>query len=72
MNKKITFLTIILLLHSSFSFVMADYGGVTLSSWTDNPPTKEGVMTPREWDKADFSEFATDHEPPVNGTLYVE
>jgi hypothetical protein len=70
MNKK-SFLVILLLLLSTCKIAFATYGGVTLSAWTDNPPTIDGEPQPFEWDDADSVDFSTDNSPPFNGTIWV-
>jgi hypothetical protein len=77
MIKKADFLLILSLLASSCVLVNANgvvggYGGVTLSAWTEVPPTIDGVMGPEEWDQADSYDFVTDNPATlVGGTLYV-
>ena len=76
MNKGSSFLLIITLLSSCIMVkangTVGGYGGVTLSAWTDDPPTIDGIMGPGEWVNADSYDFTTDHVPtPVDGTLYV-
>jgi hypothetical protein len=70
MNKKTHFF-IILILFSTCSTVVADYGGVTLSAWTDNPPTIDGYPVQGEWDVADHADFTTIGTCDFNGTIWV-
>jgi len=46
----------------------------SLSAWTSNPPTVDGVLSLGEWDNAATVEFVIKYlvgEPTTNGTLYV-
>jgi len=70
MSKK-PFFIIMFLLFSSCTISNASYGGVTLSAWTDKPPTIDGVHQLSEWGDADSVDFSTDNDPPYNGTIHV-
>lgn len=70
MNKK-SFLVLLILLLGSCKIAYSTYGGVTLSAWTNNPPTIDGEPQPLEWDNADKVDFSTDNPVPHNGTLFV-
>jgi hypothetical protein len=71
MSKKFLVLLITLLVLSSCVFVVGDYGGVTLSAWTDDPPTVDGSMVAGEWDVADSADFTTVGTCDFNGTIWV-
>lgn len=71
MNKKTLVFLITLLVLTSCSTVEADYGGVTLSAWTDTPPTIDGAPSGDEWNEADHADFTTIGTCDFNGTIWV-